>query len=513
MLKFIHRAWHTLRIFARSIRFRLTLWSVAILAIVLLAFSAFIYSRQVTDLRVESYDRLELMNHQLGPVYRFEALQILQLQQLGGSTSVTLQPPLLPDGDVLAFVGTSGSVVQKVGSISDQDVTAILQAWKNGGSNNTAFSSPLTSVAAAANSAQDNYLFSVSPLTVENQGLGILVLGTQIDPTGQLPRLLLTLLLGSLGLLAVAVAGGYWLAARVMHPVQIITRTAREISETDLKRRLNLDTGDELGELANTFDQMLARLQAAFERQRQFTADASHELRTPLTIVELEASRALAHRRPTDEYERTLRVIKSENEFMGQLVNDLLTLARMDAGQATLKNEPVDLSDIALDVVERLAPLAQRKNVALETGDLPEIMLMGDRQYLTQMLTNLVENGIKYSEGYGQRVLVETGCQEDGRALCGWVRVVDNGPGIPPEHLPHLFDRFYRVDSARSHNERDEDDGGERPSGSGLGLSIVQWIAKSHGGEVSVQSEPGKGSIFEVRLPALKGAPPSLPQN
>jgi two-component system OmpR family sensor kinase len=251
-----------------------------------------------------------------------------------------------------------------------------------------------------------------------------------------------------------------------------------------------MNSKDELGELANTFDGMLARLQAAFERQRQFVADASHELRTPLTIINLEASRALSSKRSSQEYQRTLGVIHSENEFMSHLVNDLLALSRMDSGQLVLEKKLLDLSDIALDAVERLAPLAERKNVSLETGSLPEVNIHGDRQYLLQMVSNLVENGINYMSGDVRIVKVETGVDKD----AAWVRISDTGAGIPPEYLPHLFDRFYRVDKARTRNEDEE------TSGIGLGLSIVQWIAQAHGGTVHVESVVGTGTTFEVRF-------------
>jgi heavy metal sensor kinase len=275
-----------------------------------------------------------------------------------------------------------------------------------------------------------------------------------------------------------------------MRPVHRITRTARTIGETDLSQRLNLNTPDEIGELAHTFDEMLDRLQAAFTRQRQFTADASHELRTPLTIIDLEVDRALAQPRTSAEYEQALATIGAENDHMSRLVNNLLLLARADAGQAVLQRERLDLSDVVLDVIERLAPLARQNHVALTASDLPELMVCSDRVYLAQMITNLIENAVKYTSGVGHHVWIDV----EGRSGWGTVRVSDDGPGIDAEHLPHIFDRFYRADPARSAAEN-------TPDGSGLGLSIVQWVANAHGGTVSVSSPIGHGATFEVRLP------------
>jgi signal transduction histidine kinase len=336
------------------------------------------------------------------------------------------------------------------------------------------------------------------PITTSG-GTGLMALGSPLDPYGLFQRLLFTLLAGSLLTLVIALVGGFWLADRAMRPVKTITQTARTISDTDLSRRLNMKSKDELGQLAGTFDAMLARLQAAFERQRQFVADASHELRTPLTIVNLETSRALASRRSANDYQHALTIIRSENDFMSGLVNNLLMLARMDAGQTAMEQVDVDLSDVVVETMERLAPLASRNDLVLKTGDLPDVCILGDRQYLVQMVSNLVENGIKYTTGDHKQIRIETGI-DDG---CAWVRVSDNGPGIAPEHLPHLFERFYRVDKARA---RQPGDGSETEStgGSGLGLAIVDWIAHNHGGEVHVESTLGVGTTFEVRFKASK---------
>jgi len=299
-------------------------------------------------------------------------------------------------------------------------------------------------------------------------------------------------------MLIVALAGGFWLADRAMRPVKVIAQTAQQISETDLSRRFNLQKKDEIGQLADTFDAMLSRLDSAFTRQRQFTADASHELRTPLTIVNLEAGRALSAPRTVKEYQRVLQVIQSENDLMSQLVTDLLTLARMDAGHETLQKEKLDLSDLALEVVERLEPLAARQKITLETGDLPEAFILGDRKSLIQMLTNLIENAIKYSNqnknGHENRVSVSTGIELSQKLV--WVRVSDTGPGISAEHIEHLFDRFYRVDKSRTRDEESDS-----PTGNGLGLAIVDSIARLHDGRIKVTSEMEEGTTFEVSFP------------
>ena len=496
---------HEVNLFFHSIRFRLTLWTVAILAVLLLVFSAFVYTRQVSDLEGQARTRLAL---------KVQQFQLLLHGPIESNGSILQTPDftqreqaLLQTQDGMALVDTSGQVLQKLGSLDTNTITQLVQTWGSASQSGRPIEAIIDQPAAGANEHTFRSMVVVTPLFVERQWVGLLLISSPIDPQGTLPRLALTLLLASLGTLALVIAGGYWLSDRAMAPVRTITRAARSISESDLHRRLHLGTQDEIGELADTFDAMLERLQAAFDRQRQFTADASHELRTPLTIVSLEADHALARRRSYDEYERALRVIKAENEFMTHLVNDLLTLARMDAGQTKLHLEPLDLSDVTLDSVERLIPLAQRDGIELITGELPEVEIEGDRNFLAHMLTNLIENAIKYSGGAGHHVWVETGCSETGQPVTGWVSVTDDGPGIPAEHLPHLFDRFYRVDPARSRGngnsaaDPEAEEAEKGTEGSGLGLSIVQWIAKQHGGQVFVQSEVGKGSRFEVRLP------------
>ncbi len=227
-----------------------------------------------------------------------------------------------------------------------------------------------------------DYLFIIVPVVRGDLMLGFLILGSPSPLADHLRRLALSLLMGSLGMLVVAFLGGLWLADRAMQPVKAITNAAHAISESDLSRRLNLQGHDELAQLAATFDEMLNRLQAAFERQRQFLADASHELRTPLTVMNLEVGRTLSGHRTSSEYQHALQTVDAESARMTRLVNELMALARMDAGQAAIKLEDLDLSDVTVEAVERMSPLAERQNVTLEMGEMPELSVHGDRHYL-----------------------------------------------------------------------------------------------------------------------------------
>lgn len=480
-----------LSLILQSIRLRLALWFVFILGILLIGFSSLLYYMQVRELRAEAVVRL---------ASKLENIE--QFSEMGGDNS---QIPFsthdggtsLQSEDVLALYNADGSLLKIWGPFSDNiglDLSRVGRGQER---------QPQVDVLSLeSGSDQIQYAFRVMPLRSNDRLTGYLALGVLLDPRGQLKQLLFTLIVLIPLTLIVSFAGGFWLADRAMRPVKTISDKAHSIGETDLSQRFNLLQKDEIGQLAGTFDSMLARLEAAFTRQRQFTADASHELRTPLTIINLETARALAAPRPVKEYQRALQVIQSENELMSQLVNDMLTLARMDARQASLHKEPLDLSDIALDVIERLAPLAARHEIELEAGELPEATILGDRPSLIQMLTNLVENAIKYTAQNGpgklRQVLVETGA--DPARTLGWVRVTDTGPGIPGEHLEHLFDRFYRVDASRTRSA-DRSNAESATTGSGLGLAIVEGITQLHGGKINVKSEPGEGSTFEITFP------------
>jgi len=473
-------------------------------------FSLFIYIRQVQVLRSETKSRLTSQASQLEmffgsdlfrQTYEFEE----ELEHLPNFSS---ELPLLREYDRFALLDGNGKIIQRSEHFSTTSLTEIYNAWLIASSSSDSilyrFSGQEETELEHLSAAQA-YLFIGTPFNIGQREVGVLLLGSPMDPEGQLPRLVVALAVVFVLILLIAFAGGFWLAHQAMHPVQVITRTARAMGEDNLHQRLDLTRTDELGELASTFDDMLDRLQAAFERQRQFTADASHELRTPLTIIELEANRGLERIRSSDEYQEILKTIRSENAWMSQLVNELLTLARFDSGRTVLRLEPVDLAELAEEVTGRLNTLAGEKRVALSTGLLDESVSMADRDYLMHVLVNLVENGINYADGIDSQVIVETGQgMRDGKPWA-WFRVSDNGPGIPHENLPNLFDRFYQVDEARSKNENLKASI-ESSSGSGLGLAIAQAIVQAHHGIIEVVSQLGQGTTFTVWLPLAKSA-------
>lgn len=282
---------------------------------------------------------------------------------------------------------------------------------------------------------------------------------------------------------------GYLLTRRAFAPVRQITQTAREIGEGgDLSRRIGL-TGrkDEIHTLAAEFDAMFARLEQAFDREKQFTDDASHELRTPTAVILSQSEYALQNTHPQGETRAALESIHTQAARMAALLSQLLMLARADKGRQVVQREPVDLSELVEMVAETEAEQAEARNITVQTELEPGVTVQGDETLLMRLLINLTENAIRYGRPGGQVKL--TLRRQDGEAVG---TVEDDGIGIVPEDLDKIWQRFWQADPARS--------GG----GAGLGLSMVRWIAGAHGGRVTVQSEPGKGSIFTFFLPCEK---------
>lgn len=296
-------------------------------------------------------------------------------------------------------------------------------------------------------------------------------------------------LLGGVGIavLVLGLAGGWWVATRALRPISDISSAAERISAGDLSQRVRTtDTDSELGQLARVLNNTFARLQGAFARQSQFTADASHELRTPITVVLTQTQSTLVRERPAAEYKECLEACQRAAQRMRAIIESLLMLARLDSARASEEIEICDLSLIAEETVELLEPMAIERDIRMKSS-LSPVRCRGNAGQLAQAVHNLVGNAIHYNQPGGSiHITVEN--EPDTVVLS----VSDTGPGIPPEDLPHIFERFYRVDKARSGIQ----------GHSGLGLAIAKAIVEHHGGTITVRSQPGQGSTFQIRLPA-----------
>lgn len=331
-------------------------------------------------------------------------------------------------------------------------------------------------------------LMTVVPIVVKGETELVTVAASLVAVKETERRLLLTLLLAVPVAILTALAGGTFLARRAIEPVDQMAATARQITAQNLSERINLLQADvELQRLAESFNQMITRLENSFNQIRQFTADASHELRTPLTILKGETQLALDARLNPDEYQHVLQSRMEELERMTRIVDDLLILSRADSQAAELDFQIVDLSDLVIETCEQLRHYAEAGHLNLIVENIEPLEVRGDDLRLRQMFRNVLENAIKYTPESGEvRVLL----RPDGDDRCR-ITVADTGIGIPAADLPRIFDRFYRVDKARS-RER---------GGSGLGLSIVKWVVESHNGTMTIESESGKGTLVTIILP------------
>jgi heavy metal sensor kinase len=299
--------------------------------------------------------------------------------------------------------------------------------------------------------------------------------------------------------LAVASAGGYWMSRRALAPVDEITRAARLVSEHNLSSRLAIPSApDELQRLTLTVNEMLGRLEAAFKRITQFTADASHELRTPVALVRTAAQLALRRERGDPEYREALGQVLDEATRMTGLIESLMTLARVDSGAETLNFETLDITMLVGEACRRSDPLAEAKRIQLDRTLPAPVFVHADANALQRLFLILIDNAVKYT-ATGGRIRVEIESKGDHVI----VSVRDTGIGIPAEDRALIFDRFYRADKARS----------REAGGAGLGLSIAKWIADAHYGSISVESTPGEGSTFWFEMTRQPAATSRVPQD
>jgi heavy metal sensor kinase len=453
-----------LRLLPISLRLRLTLWYGALVLLVLLGFTAFAYLEVRTALYSSVDDALASRAAQIAAV--------TTLTSGGVRFQTDGTPSGLGDGAVLVLDRRGRLLEPQRPAGSLPDVAAVRRA--------------LTGAPSWTSAPRNLRLYTALVRDDAGRPFVIQVAGSRAGAAATLGRVLAALLLAVPLLVLVSAGGGAFLARRALRPIDRITRTARRIGAGDLHERLGLPPrDDEVGRLASTFDEMLDRLETMFMQQRQFTADASHELRTPLTIVQGEVEVARLRRRAPEAYEATLETIQGQVSQMTGIIEDLLALARADSGHAEIDREIVELDELVRRAAAHSLGLFEAKDLHLSLQLQPDVIVIGDPGKLTQVLLNLLSNAARYTDHGGASVELSS----DG----GQARLVvsDTGIGIPPEHLQRIFERFYRVDKARS----------RAAGGSGLGLAIARWVVGAHGGTISAGSEVGCGSVFRVTLP------------
>ena len=331
-------------------------------------------------------------------------------------------------------------------------------------------------------------------LTDKHHVVGVVQIGQSLAKlNANLQNILIGLLIVTPFALLLSAFGSYWLAGRAFRPIHRLALTAREIGAKDLSQRVPVpQPEDEVRELSVIFNQMIGRLEHAFAQQRRFVADASHELRTPVAVIRSMTELAVSQPSDAEDTLLVLHEVNSESERLGRLISDLLALARADEGQVKLDFEPVRLDLLTADVVSSLEVLAGERKVVLRTADLNPATVLGDAARLIQIIMSLVDNALTYTNAGGTVTLSVKATVSD-----AYLIVRDTGIGMAKSDIAHIFERFYRADPARS----------KAVGGSGLGLSIADWLVHAHDGAISVESELNKGSTFTVMLPLLSQTP------
>ncbi len=470
----------------RSIRFRITLWYVVTVALILGASGFFWYLSLAQSLRTEVDDRLFVIAEGVAAdLLREDSLLndgrpcnelARELELAGSAARFNLFDA---HGDILCATLPAAAAA----SLAPQDVAAAARRGQ-----------PRLHDLAPPGQAAIRVIDY--PLLEGSTTRGLVQVGISLAPAERTLDRLLSILLISFPLPLFALAlGGWFLADRALAPVEKVTLAMERVNTDNLSQRLpGEDEKNEIGRLVKSFNGMLIHLENSFRRVRQFAADASHELRTPLTVLRGETEVALRWTKDPQEFRTTLESNLEEIDRMGRIIEDLLLLAKSEAGEVPMTSKKINLGDLLRDLSLQGKILGENKGVAVSL-DLPgeqAVHVMGDELRLHQMFLNLISNGIKYTPT-GGRVILSLAV-EAGEAA---VTIADTGVGMAPEHLNRIFDRFYRVDKQRS-----------QESGAGLGLSIVKWIVEAHNGRIAVSSTVDVGSEFKVFLP-LAGTPSS----
>jgi len=446
-----------------TLRARFALWTSGLLLAALTLFGAFVYLSMSRGLSAALDNSLTINASQVSASLNIDNGKLILSDSL---IETPENADLQGSGFTIRVLSPQGDLIQEFGRYHDMPIS---------------FSQSFSTYTYP--DSETTIRVYTQPVYDNNQLVAIVQVAQSLgDMDSTLDKLLTTLLFSIPILAAGAGLSGYFLAARALAPIDQITFSARKISAEDLSARLDVPTtNDEVGRLSQTLNDMLSRLDDSFQRERQFTNDASHELRTPLTAMQAILGVIREKRRAPEEYEQALDDISEETERLRTLVESLLRLAR--GGESQNKAfEQVNLSMLLEDVSDSMRPLAETKNLALRCETIDNLFVLGDSDELIRLFVNLLDNAIKYTERGAVRITarrVEKSIE---------VQVVDTGIGISPEHLPHIFDRFYRADQSRTQR------------GAGLGLAIAKDIVIAHGGEIEVGSA-STGSTFTITLP------------
>jgi heavy metal sensor kinase len=446
----------------RSIRFRLTIWYLFVIAALLACFGIIAYL-------ILSYQLHKNLDESLlTKAIEFES----GLKYVEGNITYASQP-----NDLVLVYDTNGTLLHRLGpELNSSNINSMVQLALMGKA------SKITT-----DTQNQRIRLYTTPFNLSSEIRLAIVIGTPLtDINNTLGTVRTVFLYSAFIALVVAALGGSTLVNRILHPLRRITGMAEDIGESNLSRRIDITREDELGKLASTLNGMMGRLEEAFNRQRQFASDASHELRTPLSVIQAESTLALEKDRSSDEYKKSLETISQEVSFMSTVVANLLQIARSESGHEILKLETVNLRDVLNDLSPKIDSLAREKGILFTLNVEENVHVVGDRFKLVQLFSNIFDNAVKYTHKGGS---VWATARAMGKLAV--ISISDTGVGIAPEHVAQIFERFYRVDKARSRSY----------GGAGLGLAIAKQIVESHGGRIDVESELGKGSTFNIFLP------------
>lgn len=456
-----------------SVRTRLTLWYAGVLAVSLIAFAIVIYYAAVASLHERQDESLKSTAQTVASAYEEE---FQEQQSISKAGEIVMAELMFPDRYVV-ITDSTGHQIASSKNASAIGITMPASVLSRAHEQNFAFATSNGFRVALVPISVDrslNFAAVAEPLSVIDEGLS---------------RLRRDFFAGVPAVLLLASVGGYFLARKSLSSIASMNAQTQRISAESLSSRLDVtNPRDELGRLATTINDLLARLENSFDEQQRFIADASHELRTPLAVLRGETEVVLGKTRTVEEYQESLSLIKDEAERLSRIVEDLFLLARQPIDTPiSLIQEQVVLNDAVRDCARAAQVLATRKGVRLNIANSdPPIALNGDEDLIKRMILNLLDNAVKYTPEGGEISL--TLARENGHAQ---IVVCDTGIGISKQDQLRVFDRFYRVDKARS----------RALGGAGLGLSIVRWIVEAHGGEIHVQSGGGIGSALTVELP------------